>query len=159
MKVLITGITGFLGSHLLDKLLKTKNYELVGMTRNSAKASMLEKQGIEIRKADLLRLDSLTDPNNDAVYYWIEWDDGSPAAGWLGPYASNQALTVNHTYTKKGTYVIRCQAKDTLNATSDWGTLKIKMPLSYTVFLIHFWERLFERFPHLFLIPRYLFQY
>jgi outer membrane protein assembly factor BamB len=98
-----------------------------------------------------------TDPNDDSLYYWIEWGDASPAVEWLGPYGSNQTITVNHTYSKKGTYMIRCQAKDIWNTSSEWGTLDIKMPLSYAVIFMHFWERFFDRVSHLFPILRHLF--
>lgn len=61
MKILITGITGFLGAHLAERLLKTNRYELVGTYRDAGKATTFEKQGIEMRKADLLKEESLTD--------------------------------------------------------------------------------------------------
>ena len=65
MKVMITGITGFIGTHLAHTLLKNKNYELVGTFRDKQKALMYEKQGIEMRKADLLKPDSLKDITKD----------------------------------------------------------------------------------------------
>jgi dihydroflavonol-4-reductase len=65
MKVLITGITGFIGAHLAQELLKKKSYELVGTYRDREKAVIYEKQGIEMRKADLLKPDSLTDITKD----------------------------------------------------------------------------------------------
>jgi nucleoside-diphosphate-sugar epimerase len=61
MKVLITGITGFIGTHLAEELLRTNKYELLGTYRDAKKATPLEKQGIEMRKADLLKPDSLKD--------------------------------------------------------------------------------------------------
>jgi len=65
MKVLITGITGFIGSHLAQELLKKKNYELVGTFRDREKALMYEKQGIEMRKTDLLKPGYLNDITKD----------------------------------------------------------------------------------------------
>jgi len=65
MKVLITGITGFIGAHLAQELLKKKSYELVGTFRDKEKALMYEKQGIEMRKADLLKPDSLKNITKD----------------------------------------------------------------------------------------------
>lgn len=61
MKVLITGITGFIGTHLAKDLLRTNKYELLGTYRDARKATLLEKQGIEMRKTDLLKPDSLKD--------------------------------------------------------------------------------------------------
>ena len=65
MRVLITGITGFIGSHLANELLKKKSYELVGTFRDKEKAVMYEKHGIEMRKADLLKPESLKDVTKD----------------------------------------------------------------------------------------------
>lgn len=65
MKILITGITGFLGAHLANRLLKTKRYELIGTYRNTAKATAFERQGIEMRNADLLKPESLHNITKD----------------------------------------------------------------------------------------------
>jgi dihydroflavonol-4-reductase len=65
MKVLITGITGFLGSHLASTLLKANKYDLVGTFRDANKAKALEKQGIEMRKVDLLKPETLTNCTRD----------------------------------------------------------------------------------------------
>ncbi len=59
MKIMITGITGFLGTHLAERLLKTNRYDLVGTYRDTGKATAFEKQGIEMRKTDLLKGESL----------------------------------------------------------------------------------------------------
>lgn len=64
MKILITGLTGFLGAHLAERLLKTNRYELVGTYRDAQKAIPFEKQGIEMRKADLLKEASLINATN-----------------------------------------------------------------------------------------------
>ena len=66
------------------------------------------------------------DPNNDKIFYYIDWGDGSNT-GWLGPYKSGEQITVNHTWSKKGNYVIKVKAKDMYDAESDWATLEIKM--------------------------------
>jgi nucleoside-diphosphate-sugar epimerase len=65
MNVLITGVTGFIGAHLAHELLKKKSYDLVGTFRDAEKALMYEKQGIEMRKADLLKPDSLKNITKD----------------------------------------------------------------------------------------------
>ncbi len=59
MRILITGITGFIGIHLAKELLQANKYELIGTFRDASKAKPFDKQGIEMRKADLLRPDSL----------------------------------------------------------------------------------------------------
>jgi parallel beta-helix repeat protein len=100
-----------------------------------------------------------TDPNGDNIFYYIDWGD-TTNSGWIGPYQSSEQVIVSHTWTIRGTYTIKAKAKDVYNAESDWGLLKIKMPKSqiYTTFLfVHFFERLFERFPNAFPILQYLF--
>jgi len=71
MKILITGITGFIGAHLAQQLLKKNSYELVGTYRDPAKAKGFEQQGIEMRQADLLKPESLKDitKNVDVVIH------------------------------------------------------------------------------------------
>ena len=96
-----------------------------------------------------------TDHDGDAVYYWIEWGDGCPSAGWIGPFPSGQTITRNHTF-PRGTWTVECQAKDIYNATSDWGTFKVTMPLSYSLPSNGLLERLLARFPHAFPILRHL---
>ena len=96
-----------------------------------------------------------TDPDGDNVYYFIDWGDGCPSSGWLGPSPSGHTISVAHTF-PRGTFNISCQAKDIYNATSDWGTLKVSMPLALNLPSNGLWERLFARFPHAFPILRYL---
>jgi hypothetical protein len=70
-----------------------------------------------------------TDPDGEMVYYYIEWGDGQ-VSEWVGPYNSGAKASVTHQWAQKGNYTIRAKAKDVYNAESDWGTLKITMPLS-----------------------------
>jgi dihydroflavonol-4-reductase len=65
MKILLTGITGFLGTHLANELLKTKRYDLIGTSRNTTKAAIFEQQGIEMRPIDLLKPDTLKNCTKD----------------------------------------------------------------------------------------------
>ena len=50
MKILITGITGMVGSHLLDFLFDNTDYEIVGITRWRSPLSNLSKHIPEINK-------------------------------------------------------------------------------------------------------------
>jgi len=70
------------------------------------------------------------DSNNDDVYYFIEWGDGE-IKEWFGPFPSGEEIKVNHTWSEKGTYIVKVKAKDTLNAESSWGTIEIKMPFNH----------------------------
>jgi len=90
------------------------------------------------------------DPNGDDVYYRIDWDDGSPITNWIGPYDSGQAMIVSHTFSNIGVLTIKCQAKDSYDLMSNWGTLDVTMPKSYNKPLLIFWEQLFQRHPNAF---------
>lgn len=57
MKVLITGAGGFVGQHLLDKLM-TKNMEIVAINRNNTK--FLSSLNIPIYEIDILDFDSVS---------------------------------------------------------------------------------------------------
>ena len=70
---------------------------------------------------------NVTDPDDDEVYYFIEWDDNSSEA-WIGSFSSGEPTTVSHTWTKKDTYVIKAKAKDSHGEESEWATLEVSMP-------------------------------
>jgi len=97
-----------------------------------------------------------TDPDGDDLSYFVDWDDGTNS-GWIGPYHSGEEITQSHTWSKKGTYIIRCMAKDVNGAESDWGTLEVTMPKNKPfIFNFPILNWLFERFPNMFPILRQL---
>jgi hypothetical protein len=95
-----------------------------------------------------------TDPNNDDVYYYVDWGDGSNT-GWIGPFTSGEEISVNHTWTKKGTYKISARAKDVYNLITNWVTLEVTIPRirTYENVLI---KILFERFSRIIQILGFL---
>lgn len=86
------------------------------------------------------------DPEDDEVFYFVDWGDDTNSS-WVGPYQSNENVTINHTFAKKGSYTIKIQARDIYYATSGWGTLQVTMP---TIFSSAFILKLFQRFPLIF---------
>ena len=72
------------------------------------------------------------DPNGDDVWYRINWSDDTPEE-LIGPYPSGQEVTSNHTWDKWGFYTIKAKAKDIHGAESDWGYLKVRMPVDQQV--------------------------
>ena len=96
-----------------------------------------------------------TDPDEDDVYYYIDWDDGTTEE-WIGPNPSGEYLAVLHSWTEKGTYTIKAKAKDIYGAESDWGTFEVTIPRNkssespLTYFLDHY--------PYLFILFQKLLQ-
>ena len=72
------------------------------------------------------------DPEMADVSYYIEWGDGT-IEDWSEFQPTGEPYDSNHGWAK-GTYTIRCKAKDIYGAESGWGTLKVTMP-KYVWFL------------------------
>ncbi|MCK4365766.1 MAG: PKD domain-containing protein [Thermoplasmatales archaeon] len=68
-----------------------------------------------------------TDPDGDRIFYFYDWDDGTPIA-CIGPCESGEEALVNHTWEKQGTYTIKVMAVNENNAKSDWSELTVTMP-------------------------------
>jgi len=61
-----------------------------------------------------------TDPDNDPVYYFIDWGDAT-APTWIGPYESGTPVTASHAWTKSLTYKTQVKAKDVYGDESPWS--------------------------------------
>ncbi|MDH7506473.1 MAG: PKD domain-containing protein [Candidatus Thermoplasmatota archaeon] len=68
-----------------------------------------------------------TDSELDDVFYFVDWGDLTNTS-WVGPYSSGEQITLNHTWNKKGSYIIKCKAKDVKEAESTWATFEITIP-------------------------------
>jgi hypothetical protein len=99
-----------------------------------------------------------SDPENEDIYYYIEWGDGTYLS-WYGPFHFPGYTTVfAHTWNEQGTYVIKAKAKDTYGGESDWGSLTVTMPYSYqSTHLLIKW--LFQWYSHAFPLLRPLVGY
>ena len=95
-----------------------------------------------------------TSPLGNDVFYQIDWGDGS-LTDWLGPYNSGESITMNHSWSDKGTYTIKARAKDIDNLWGPWGELEVTMPYFYEP-QFPFIHWLLEHFPHAFPILRYI---
>jgi len=82
-----------------------------------------------------------SDPEGLHIWYFIDWRDGSDT-GWIGPYKSGEEITLNHQWSERGEFIIRCKAKDPYDDVSEWGELRITMP--HTFWLL---DGLLDRFP------------
>jgi murein tripeptide amidase MpaA len=96
---------------------------------------------------------SSVDPDNDNVYFYIEWGDGDTEE-WIGPYTSGEEVLVNHIWAKKGTYTIKAKAKDIYDAESGFESYTVTIPRLRSLFL-----NLFEKFPNLYLVYHYIFNF
>ncbi len=64
------------------------------------------------------------DPDDDKIYLYINWGDGSEE-GWIGHFNSSEKVIINHTYVAEGTYTVMAKAKHMFYAEGPWGTLEI----------------------------------
>ena len=94
------------------------------------------------------------DPENDDLYYYIDWDDGN-VEDWFGPFGSGEEVVVSHVWEEADIYSIKAKAKDVFDAESDWGYLPVEIPrnkiTTNTLFM-----RSLDRFPNAFPILRQL---
>ncbi len=88
---------------------------------------------------------STADAEGDAVYYWIDWNDGTTAE-WIGPYKISKTVSLVHLWEEKGTYLITAKAKDFYGNESDMTEFSIKIPRNRAT-NFNLIELLFEKFP------------
>jgi hypothetical protein len=67
------------------------------------------------------------DPDGDNLWYIIEWDEMD--SGTTGPHESGETITLTHTWLRSGDYTVRAKAIDSSGAESQWGILKVSMPI------------------------------
>lgn len=70
---------------------------------------------------------STTDPEEDDVYYWIEWCGNCQDAEWEGPYKSGEEIVFSHSWETRGDYEVKVKAKDGDGAVSNWATLPVNI--------------------------------
>ncbi|MFH1013381.1 MAG: M14 family zinc carboxypeptidase [Thermoplasmatota archaeon] len=89
------------------------------------------------------------DANDDPLYYYISWGDGT-IDEWIGPYASNEQINMEHVWQEKGDYIIKVRAKDSHQRMGEWSTLPVTMPRHLMTLNRLFDSLTFHRFFHLF---------
>lgn len=83
-KVFLTGSTGFLGGHLIDKLTE-KGYDVIGLARSRDKGEELEEKGVKIFYGDITNprdLGNITEDFDKIIhlaailkFHGIKWED------------------------------------------------------------------------------------
>jgi hypothetical protein len=99
-----------------------------------------------------------TSPIGSDLHYYVLWDDWT-YVNWAGPFSSGEPVSLNHTWSIRGTYTIQARARDSNNLCGPWGTMEITMPKTYNFPMQWLWERLFQRFPNAFPILRFLLEF
>jgi hypothetical protein len=67
-----------------------------------------------------------TDPEEDDIYYKIDWDDGQ-VTDWLGPYSSDESIALDHKWHEKGEFTIKAWAKDIYGKASSQSNYMVKV--------------------------------
>lgn len=91
-----------------------------------------------------------TDPDEDLLYYLIDWDDGIDT-GWLGPYLSDTIITKSHQWKTKSVYTITFTVKDEYGDTISKNH-RLSMPRIYN-------NKIYIRFLEQFILKYQLLKY
>jgi nucleoside-diphosphate-sugar epimerase len=93
MKAVVTGATGFVGGHLVDRLL-ARGDTVTALARSPARAAPLAERGVRIVPGDLANIDALTDAARDCdVVYHAAAILGAPTEAAL--MTANRDGTIN----------------------------------------------------------------
>ena len=95
------------------------------------------------------------DPDGNNIWYHISWGD-KEIIYIYGPYHSGEKITLQYNWSEKGFYTIACKAMDVYNEESDWATLKVIMPYSNQLNIIHpLLQKILNLYPNSFRVLRY----
>jgi hypothetical protein len=83
------------------------------------------------------------EPDGENIKYVIDWADGNQEETVY--VSSGESITMSHTWADRGRYTIQAKAVDVVGKESEWGTLNIQMPTTYTI--EPWWQWLEQQFP------------
>lgn len=87
---------------------------------------------------------STYDVENNEISFLFDWGD-EKSSDWIGPFNSNESVTVSHTWVEKGTYQVRVKAKDSYGLETAWSNpLEVSMP---KVKSFNFYSWLIQKIP------------
>jgi len=90
-----------------------------------------------------------TDPNEDDIYYLINWGDGT-GTGLEGPLSSGKELVLTHIWNITGSCCISAICQDSHSQFSDWSILLISISKNKAIdhhMLISLFKKFIYRFP------------
>jgi len=93
------------------------------------------------------------DPDNNPIQLFVDWGDSS--SDWVGEYASEEQIWVEHEWSTRGTYQVKAKVKDVMGEESGWGYLEVTVP-RVKISSISPFLRLLEQHPNMFPILRYI---
>ena len=85
-----------------------------------------------------------TDDEDDELFYIIDWGDGFEDV--IGPFPPSNEASALHSWTEKGTYIIKAQTEDQWGAMSDIGSFSVKIPRNKNIFKSNFLGQLKDYF-------------
>ena len=65
-----------------------------------------------------------SDPDTDDLEYYINWGDGN-IEEWIGPYNSDEEVTLSHQWTVDGSFTIEAKVRDPYGEESDIESLQV----------------------------------
>lgn len=77
-----------------------------------------------------------SDPDNDDIYYCVVWGE-SDSEICMGPFKSGVEAKATFSWHKSGSYSVMVKARDINGAESDWASLEVKMPFSYSYLFLN----------------------
>lgn len=100
---------------------------------------------------------STTDPEEDLIFYWVDWGDGSNVTD-IGPHESGEEISLSHTWESNGIYFIKAWARDEHGFFGKNSKFILWVPRNKAIHFSYI-DWFFERYPNAFPIIRYLLQY
>jgi len=91
------------------------------------------------------------DPEGGNIYYYVDWGDGQ-TEDWIGPYTSDEPITLSHSWSEQNTFEIKAKCKDVEGLESDEATMEFSTPRVMNKLIFTF---ILEKFP----ILKNLFKY
>lgn len=93
------------------------------------------------------------DEDQDEIYLSVDWGDDTDVS-WIGPYESNEQVTLSHTWIEKGSYTISVRTKDSMGNLGEWTTMEVRMPKSWNIF--DYLEHISDGIPLLQILKQFL---